>query len=123
MSSMCPFCDRNDVLMESGLCYAIRDNYPITRGHTLVIPRRHYADVFESTRAELESMVDMIKRVKAHLDERYAPRGYNIGVNCGRAAGQSIMHVHIHVIPRYRLDRSDPREGIRGVIQDTERYG
>lgn len=123
MNSMCPFCDRNDVLLESDLCYAIVDRRPVTKGHTLVIPRRHYADVFESTRAELESMVDMIKRLRAHLDEKYAPRGYNIGVNCGRAAGQSIMHVHFHVIPRYRPDGADPREGIRGVIPDEHRYG
>jgi diadenosine tetraphosphate (Ap4A) HIT family hydrolase len=122
MSGDCPFCGRNDTLFESDLCYAIHDMFPVSRGHTLVIPRRHYADLFESTKAELEAFADMIGRVRSFLDAAYAPGGYNIGVNCGRAAGQSIMHVHIHVIPRYRDDRVDPTGGVRGVIPDRRRY-
>jgi diadenosine tetraphosphate (Ap4A) HIT family hydrolase len=122
MSADCPFCDRTDTLFENDLCYAINDKYPVTRGHALVIPRRHYADVFESTRAELEAFADMIGRVKESLDALHGPQGYNVGVNCGRIAGQSIMHVHIHVIPRYGHDSPDSAGGVRRVMPGRGRY-
>jgi diadenosine tetraphosphate (Ap4A) HIT family hydrolase len=122
MSAECPFCGIADALFENDLCYAINDRFPVTRGHTLVIPKRHYADVFESTRAELEAFAAMIGRVKESIDEALSPLGYNVGVNCGRAAGQSIMHVHIHVIPRYRDDHTDPTGGVRRVMPGRGRY-
>jgi diadenosine tetraphosphate (Ap4A) HIT family hydrolase len=122
MSAGCPFCERVDEIFGNDLCYAIRDRYPVSRGHTLVIPRRHYADVFESTEAELASFAGMIARVRRSLDAEFSPQGYNVGVNCGNAAGQTIMHAHIHVIPRYRDDRFDPTGGVRGVIPGRGRY-
>jgi len=118
----CPFCRRHDILVENDFASAIYDAHPVTRGHTLVIPKRHFADAFESTKEEMEALIEIVRRVKQLLDDEYSPDGYNIGFNCGRAAGQSIMHLHIHVIPRYAGDRYDPTGGVRGVIPEKQRY-
>ena len=120
MRKDCPFCRRHDTLIENELVYAIYDSYPVTRGHTLVIPKRHYADAFESTKEEVEALIDVVQSVKRFLDTEYDPDGYNIGFNCGRAAGQSIMHLHIHVIPRYLGDRAGPTGGVHGMIPEKQ---
>jgi diadenosine tetraphosphate (Ap4A) HIT family hydrolase len=96
--------------------YARYDKYPVNPGHLLVIARRHLPDFFQTSLAERHAMLALMDQAKALLDEKFSPQGYNIGVNVGETAGQTIMHVHVHLIPRYRGDTPDPRGGIRGVI-------
>ncbi|HQP35366.1 MAG TPA: DEAD/DEAH box helicase family protein, partial [Polyangiaceae bacterium] len=96
--------------------FAIRDGFPVTEGHTLVIPKRVVATWFEATREEQRAILDLVELVKRQLDEELHPDGYNVGFNDGEAAGQTVMHLHVHVIPRYRGDMDDPRGGVRHVI-------
>jgi diadenosine tetraphosphate (Ap4A) HIT family hydrolase len=123
-SAACPFCSlrQAEVLLEKPLAYVKRDGYPLTDGHALVIPRRHVATFFETTAGERHAMLDLLDDVKALLDAKYRPDGYNIGINDGAAAGQTIMHLHIHIIPRYVGDKSDPRGGIRWIFPEKAAY-
>ena len=119
----CPFCgDIDSIIDESKYWYAIYDKYPVSKGHTLLISKRHISSFFDLTSEETRQIHSMIKRVKRKLDDKYFPNGYNIGVNCGRAAGQTVPHCHIHIIPRYDNDVSDPTGGIRGVIPNKQKY-
>ena len=95
----CPFCAPQNILLENELAVAIPDKYPKKEGHTLVILKRHTPSFFELTDDELLACYDLVKRVKALLDERYSPSGYKVGANIGKASGQTILHVHIHVLP------------------------
>jgi diadenosine tetraphosphate (Ap4A) HIT family hydrolase len=122
MTSECPFCDSTDSVIEGNLLYARYDNYPVNEGHTLIIPYRHISDYFESSQDEKIELLEMINNVKQMLDEKYSPDGYNIGINSGKAAGQSVMHLHVHVIPRYVGDMDDPKGGVRGVIPNKQKY-
>lgn len=122
MNATCPFCDPDKIVVENDLAFAIYDRYPVSHGHILVIPRRHFSDIFEATPDELRALSELTRRVREFVEEEYAPEGYNIGINMGRAAGQSIMHVHIHFIPRYSGDRRDPKGGVRGVIPKKQKY-
>jgi diadenosine tetraphosphate (Ap4A) HIT family hydrolase len=88
----------------------------------LIIPYRHVADYFETTVEEKAAIAEMIDRAREWVRQEHAPDGFNIGVNCGAAAGQSVMHVHIHLIPRYAGDMENPRGGVRGVIPDKQKY-
>lgn len=115
----CPFCrrlDSDDVLARSDQAVAFHDAYPVSPGHTLVVPRRHEPDYFALREEEREAMWSLAEEVRRQLDERHAPDGYNVGVNAGTAAGQTVPHAHLHVIPRYEGDVDDPRGGIRHVI-------
>jgi superfamily II DNA or RNA helicase/diadenosine tetraphosphate (Ap4A) HIT family hydrolase len=98
------------------LAFAVRDGFPVTEGHTLVITRRVVAHWFEATREEQLAILDLIEVVKRQLDEEFHPAGYNVGFNVGETAGQTVMHLHVHVIPRYEGDMDDPRGGVRHVI-------
>lgn len=98
------------------LAFAIRDAHPVTDGHTLVVPKRLVVDFFETTDAERLALFALVDEVKRALDESHHPNGYNVGFNAGVAAGQTVFHLHLHVIPRYRGDVEDPRGGIRHVI-------
>jgi diadenosine tetraphosphate (Ap4A) HIT family hydrolase len=120
----CPFCtpSPDDVIIDHELAYALYDRYPVNPGHVLVIPWRHVAGWFEATDQEQQALLAVLDRVKDLLDERYHPDGYNIGINVGEAAGQTVMHLHIHVIPRYKGDVGDPRGGVRGVIPEKQGY-
>jgi diadenosine tetraphosphate (Ap4A) HIT family hydrolase len=118
----CPFCDPDEVIVENDLALAIYDRYPVAHGHILVIPKRHFSDIFEATPEELRALAGLTRRVREFVENEYAPDGYNIGINRGRTAGQSIMHVHIHFIPRYSGDRRDPKGGVRGVIPKKQKY-
>lgn len=103
-------------------CFAIKDKNPVSLGHVLIIPYRHFENWFE---ADLETQFDIIKainEIKKMLDTQYHPDGYNIGINCGVPAGQSIMHLHVHLIPRYKNDVENPRDGIRGLIHSKQNY-
>jgi diadenosine tetraphosphate (Ap4A) HIT family hydrolase len=124
MEKTCPFCDppEMDVILRNDLCYARFDRYPVSNGHLLVIPFRHVADFFELTEAELEAAFQLVREAKKKLDGEYRPDGFNVGVNVGSAAGQTVMHVHVHLIPRYRGDMERPEGGVRGVIPEKQVY-
>jgi Diadenosine tetraphosphate (Ap4A) hydrolase and other HIT family hydrolases len=110
------------IILANDLAYARYDLYPVSPGHLLLIPFRHVASYFEATEAEQAALLSLVHDARRLLDERYAPDGYNIGVNIGAAAGQSIMHLHLHVIPRYAGDMEDPKGGVRGVIPGKRGY-
>ena len=122
----CPFCNINnakdDIVWESKHSIAILDRYPVSTGHTLVIPKRHIKSYFDLTQDEVDELWDSVKNVKETLDYMYEPDGYNIGINIGEAAGQTIPHCHIHVIPRYNGDVEDPLGGVRSVIPEKRIY-
>lgn len=120
----CPFCNPadNEIILKNDLCYARFDKYPVSAGHILVIPFRHFENYFEATIEEKISMVKLIDEVKNFLDREFKPDGYNIGINVGEASGQTVMHVHVHVIPRYKGDIEDPTGGVRGVIPSKRVY-
>jgi len=100
----------------------ILDGYPISEGHTLVIPKRHVGSFFELETAELEDLLSVLERAKARLDAEYGPDGFNIGINDGPAAGQTVPHLHVHLIPRYAGDQEDPRGGIRWIFPEKADY-
>ncbi len=120
----CPFCPIKDreILAEHPLAAAITDSFPLTQGHTLIVPRRHVASFFELTTNERLVMLGLLDQAKATLDAKYSPNGFNIGVNDGTAAGQTVMHVHIHLIPRYKGDADDPRGGVRWIFPRKAEY-
>lgn len=120
----CPFCEIADrsVLRRNEHAYAIRDAYPVSDGHTLVIPYRHVGDVFELSNEELASVFKLVREVKAMLAREYVPAGFNVGINIGHAAGQTVDHAHVHVIPRRVGDVDDPTGGVRHVIPGKGRY-
>ncbi|MDR9437094.1 MAG: HIT family protein [Thiohalophilus sp.] len=119
----CLFCkDPRGVSLENELAYSARDTYAVSPGHTLVIPRRHVASFFDLTPEEINACMALITEERRLLDEEFSPDGYNIGVNIGPAAGQSIFHVHIHVIPRYNGDVENPQGGVRHVIPKKGHY-
>ena len=118
----CVFCEKQDKILENSTCFAIYDRYPVNNGHILIIPKRHFSSYFEATKEELEEFNEMIFEVRNSLDSIYSPDGYNVGINCGKAAGQTVMHAHIHLIPRYKDDVLDPRGGIRGIIPSKQIY-
>jgi diadenosine tetraphosphate (Ap4A) HIT family hydrolase len=100
----------------------VRDSFPVSTGHTLIISRRHVGSFFELSREERAGMLDLLDQAKAELQASHNPQGYNIGVNDGLAAGQTVPHLHIHLIPRYAGDVPDPRGGVRWVIADKAKY-
>ncbi len=104
------------------LAFAIRDGFPVSPGHTLVVTRRLVATWFDATSAEQSAAMALVNEVKRMLDESHHPDGYNVGFNAGDAAGQTVPHLHIHIIPRYRGDRPDPRGGVRWVLPDQADY-
>jgi diadenosine tetraphosphate (Ap4A) HIT family hydrolase len=121
----CIFCkiDKNrKIIAQNDLSLAFYDEFPVSRGHTLIIPKRHVADFFDLSSDEKKSIFDLISECKTHIDKEYNPDGYNIGVNIGEAAGQSVFHVHIHLIPRYYGDIENPRGGVRGVLPEFRNY-
>lgn len=113
----CVFCMRveTEIVAENDLALAFYDKYPVNEGHVLVIPRRHVESFFEANLKELAAVHELLFQVKDKLEARLSPDGYNIGVNVGRAAGQTIFHLHVHIIPRYKGDVPDPRGGVRKI--------
>lgn len=105
------------------LAFAFRDNYPVSPGHTLVVTRRVVRDWFAASEDERRAVLVLVEEVKRQLDAELHPDGYNVGFHAGAAAGQTVMHLHFHVIPRYRGDVDDPRGGVRGVIPSRQKYG
>ncbi len=119
----CLFCkDPRGISLQRELAYSARDTYAVSPGHTLVMPKRHVASFFELSLDEVAACMDLISEEKKRIDAEFNPDGYNIGVNVGPAAGQSIFHVHIHIIPRYKGDVENPQGGIRHVIPRNAHY-
>lgn len=123
---MCLFCERyakkDNIIYENKTAFVINDGFPVSKGHCLIITKRHVLDYFQANRLELEDINNAIAYMKKQLDETLNPDGYNIGVNCGKTAGQSIMHLHVHLIPRYEFDCNNPKGGVRGVIPGKQSY-
>jgi len=120
----CPFCNlqKSRVILDNDHAIAIYDGYPVTPGHSLIIPKRHISSFFEATREEQTALLDLLAEVRERLLAEHNPDGFNIGINDGAAAGQTVMHLHIHLIPRYDGDMSDPRGGVRWIFPDKAAY-
>ncbi|OGU00120.1 MAG: HIT family hydrolase [Geobacteraceae bacterium GWB2_52_12] len=135
---ICPFCApaNSEVILSNDHAFAIYDGYPVTPGHTLIVPKRHIASFFEATKEEQAAMFELLAEMRERLKSPPSslsemgetnkhsenteclsiPDGYNIGINDGPAAGQTVMHMHIHLIPRYAGDTNDPRGGVRWIM-------
>ena len=120
----CAFCNipSDRVIADGSLYSVVRDAFPLSQGHTLIFPKRHIASFFECSEAERTALLAALEAAKHDLDRLYGPDGYNVGINDGAAAGQTIPHVHIHLIPRYLGDQADPRGGVRWIFPDKARY-
>jgi diadenosine tetraphosphate (Ap4A) HIT family hydrolase len=110
------------VVQSTELAVAIRDGFPVSPGHTLIIPKRHISSFFEITDAERIDLMSLLAAARVDLDRQFHPAGYNIGINDGAAAGQTVPHLHIHLIPRYSGDQNDPRGGVRWVLPAKAAY-
>ncbi|MFN5448343.1 MAG: HIT family protein, partial [Burkholderiales bacterium] len=110
------------IVKENDLAVLIRDAYPVSPGQSLVIPKRHIGSWFEATPEEVSAMLELLEDGKTMLDASHHPDGHNIGINDGPAAGQTVPHLHMHLIPRFTGDVPDPRGGVRWVIADKARY-
>ncbi len=119
----CPFChpDR-PVLQENDHARAIEDGYPVSRGHALILPKRHVKSYFELDQEEQAACWQLVNELREQLTAQYQPAGLNIGINDGQAAGQTIFHAHIHLILRYEGDVKDPTGGVRGVVPGKKKY-
>ena len=124
MSKLCPFCTLLDerIIDSNEFGMTIRDGFPISPGHTLVIPKRHIGSWFEITGDEQLALLDLLAKAKTVLQDEFNPDGSNIGINDGPAAGQTVPHLHMHLIPRYKDDQGDPRGGVRWIIPEKARY-
>jgi diadenosine tetraphosphate (Ap4A) HIT family hydrolase len=120
----CPFCnfDRTRLVSESESAIVLRDGFPVADGHTLVIPRRHVRSIFQLNSADQAALWVLVTDVREQLIESVSADAINIGVNDGWAAGQTVEHAHIHLIPRRQGDVADPRGGIRNIIPSKARY-
>lgn len=119
---VCPFCDNEPGYLSSELAYARFDKYPVSKGHSLVMPRRHISSYFGVTSEERLALWELVSEVQKYLGANFHPDGYNLGVNIGEHAGQTVMHAHIHVIPRYAGDVPKPRGGVHVVIPNKQDY-
>jgi len=124
MNTLCPFCKPPDFnsILENKYFLIINDAHPISPGHLLIITKRHVESFFETTEEEKTALLKGIEQAKVLIEKKLSPDGYNIGINDGEAAGQTINHLHIHLIPRYDGDSKDPRGGIRWIFPDKAPY-
>ena len=122
--SDCPFCDLNHrtIIAETNDAIAFYDGFPVSPGHILVIPRRHCSDFFQLSPSEQNACLELLNECQKQLISERNPDGFNIGINVGTAAGQTIFHAHLHLIPRYAGDVENPRGGVRGVIPAKKDY-
>ena len=119
----CPFCNvEREKILESEMSFAIYDVFPVNEGHALIIPKRHTANYFDLSLEEQKDCIELLNRVKVIIQEKYNPAGFNVGININEAAGQTVPHVHIHLIPRYEGDVEEPRGGVRGVVPGRRNY-
>ncbi len=125
VNNPCLFCNLPDNLKiqaENDLAFAVFDGFPVNPGHVLVIPKRHVANYFELTKNELSAIQELLFLMKSRVEKEFHPDGFNIGINVGECAGQSVFHVHVHLIPRFKGDVENPRGGVRGVIPAKQKY-
>ena len=124
MYPACPFChlSKEQIILENELALAFYDKYPVQQGHMLIIPKRHAPTYFDATPEEIAAIHQLAHEGKAWLDKKFQPQGYNLGVNIGYYGGQTVMHLHLHLIPRYPGDIEDPRGGIRKAIPNLVPY-
>ena len=120
----CPFCalSKNRIVASNEHAMVIWDSYPVSKGHTLLIPSRHVSSFFDLIKDERSSLFALLEQAKVALDNELHPDGYNIGINDGSSAGQTVPHLHIHLIPRYEGDQPDPRGGIRWIFPEKAKY-
>jgi diadenosine tetraphosphate (Ap4A) HIT family hydrolase len=123
----CLFCnmyelEKDKIIAENELAFAIYDAFPVNDGHVLVIPKRHFADFFDATGDEVSAIYLLLKECRGIVAERYKPSGYNVGVNVGVDGGQTIMHLHVHLIPRYHGDVENPKGGVRRLKVQKVHY-
>jgi diadenosine tetraphosphate (Ap4A) HIT family hydrolase len=120
----CPFCEipAARIILRNDLAFAIRDAFPVSPGHTLIIPTRHTPSFFDTTNEERSAMLALVDEAKRYLDDEHKPAAYNIGINNGAAAGQTVPHLHWHLIPRYANDSADPRGGVRWIFPQKAKY-
>ena len=114
--------DGRKKILENKVGFVVEDIYPVSKGHMLIIPHREYQDYFQSTLEEFTGLNELLIQAKNYVQEKFSPDGFNVGINCGENAGQTVMHMHIHLIPRYKNDVDDPRGGVRGVIPSKQKY-
>lgn len=125
MNTYCPFCNiepDREIIADNTNVFAVFDKYPVNIGHALIIPKRHCKSYFDLTKQEQEDCWTMVNEVEQVLSQEFNPDGFNIGININEAAGQTIDHVHIHLIPRYTGDIENPEGGVRGVISEKRMY-
>ena len=123
--SGCIFCRPvapSDLLAGNELAVAFPAGFPVSPGHALIVPRRHEPNFFSLSAEEQAAVIALVNPVRSVLDKEFGPDAYNLGVNAGKAAGQTVLHTHLHVIPRYAGDVAEPRGGVRWVLPETARY-
>jgi len=122
--TICPFCSiaADKIISQNSLSFTVRDALPVSPGHTLILPKRHIASIFEATNEEVTALWEALQKSRKELIKEFSPDGFNIGINDGLAAGQTILHLHIHIIPRYEGDMPDPRGGMRWIFPDKAVY-
>jgi diadenosine tetraphosphate (Ap4A) HIT family hydrolase len=120
----CPFCSlpQSRILHDGSWTLTFRDAFPVSLGHTLIVPKRHVQSFFELEEHEVNELMIFLKKEKDSLVKELHPDGFNIGVNDGAAAGQTVPHLHVHLIPRYLGDCGDPRGGVRWIFPDKAKY-
>lgn len=121
----CKFCEiysEKKFDFENELSFAFWDANPVSKGHIIFMTKRHVENFFKTTEEEKRDLFELIDKAKNIIDNKYKPTGYNIGINCGVSAGQTVMHVHVHLIPRYDGDVENPKGGVRGVIPEKRDY-
>ena len=120
----CIFCnlEESKIVLENEGARAIFDIFPVNEGHMLIVPKNHIVTYFDAGEEDKKYLWALVEECKRYLDEKYNSDGYNVGINCGEAAGQTVMHLHIHLIPRYVGDIENPRGGVRGVIPEKRIY-
>lgn len=125
MEKDCPFCLNNlnsEIILENDFSYAIYDKFPVSKGHILIIPKKHNSNYFDLSLDEQKECLILLNNAKKIIDKEFKPDGYNIGININKDAGQTIWHAHVHLIPRYNGDVVEPRGGVRGVIPFKKNY-
>jgi len=120
----CPFCNlpTNRIIYHNDYAIMIEDAYPVSPGHCLIIPKRHVGSWFNTSTTEQTSILQLLAEGKIRQDKNYHPESYNIGINDGQASGQTVPHLHVHLIPRYLGDQVDPRGGVRWIIPEKAKY-
>jgi diadenosine tetraphosphate (Ap4A) HIT family hydrolase len=124
MDQRCPFChlEKSRIALENDCAVAFPDAFPVTEGHTLVVPKRHISSLFDLSEEEQAAIWRLVAQVRQKLLWEMKPDGFNVGVNDGQAAGQTVMHAHVHVIPRRAGDVADPRGGVRWIVPAKAQY-